>query len=657
MIRETFHGVLGPLLLSGLLGAASCRGPILPPDPRGNLALWLDRKPGPAGGAPIPSAEGKAGEKAGAGKSEERSSQSGSNPGMEDLPSLPPEKAGKIRKEAEALLAKAMETQDPEGLPPGLRLLYSARKSWNEGDLDGAAVDLQDRLAQDPGDFLALADLGAIRLRQGSTAEALALLERALRRAPGDPRATLELAQALAARGGEGDLARGEALLKSIPSGALKPGLVEHVLYLVYLKAGKQALAVRTVSLGLEKHPKNLRLLGDQIEGLVLLGRLEEALQVADRLSRPPDGPLPQALWWKVHILRRLGRFREAVSALIELLRGKGPEFDHFFSTIAQREVVNGLLSKVRREERAGRRLFYFPNEREEILNTDPDEIRRLQVVQSLERALPRRPFRILDLALSDRSPLVRTAALQVLGRTLLGTDQAWERIKKAMGDGNPRVRGMAAHMIGRSHRPGAAGLLLFGVVGLGWFILVILKTPGLLDYLVEKEFVARIFSGIHHRNSRCGDSRDAGRQTIQSIQPVHRVGQQVQQRLVQLYLVEPAARKARGQALEQFYVPLGEIVLHQLAHVLDELVEIALLQGQPAHVRLEAAQVVLQSLRFVHDYLDLLALPRNSEFWHGAFAQLIRVRNRVCFFVTITMLFGIRPNNERSAFFLITTH
>ncbi len=46
-------------------------------------------------------------------------------------------------------------------------------------------------------------------------------------------------------------------------------------------------------------------------------------------------------------------------------------------------------------------------------------------------------------------------------------------------------------------------GLLLFGLVGLGWFVLVVLRVPHLLDYLLEKEFLGRIFSGMHHRNSQ----------------------------------------------------------------------------------------------------------------------------------------------------------
>ncbi len=372
----------------------------------------------------------------------------------------------KRRKEAEEFLAKAIRERDPSILPASLRPLYRARTARNREDLDTAAVDLQDRLAKDPGDFLALSELGTVRLAQRAVPEAVALEERALRRAPGDPGATLALAQALAARGTKEDLARSESLLKSIPQGFLKPGLLAHVLYLVYLRMGKPALAVRTVSLALEKDPKDYVLLGDQIRGLIKMGRLEDALQVADRLTRPPLGPLPEAFWFKAFILRRLGRFREAESTYLELARGKGPEFENFFSRRISKARLKETLGRVREEARAGRRLYYMKGEREEILRTDPDELRRLQVVQSMAVALPKEPFRLLDLALSDKSPTVRTAALQVLGRTLLGTDQAWERIKKALEDPTPRVRGMAARMVGRSHRPGSAELLLSAMEG-----------------------------------------------------------------------------------------------------------------------------------------------------------------------------------------------
>ncbi len=447
-------------LLLGLAGASSCRGPIVSPDPGRNLSLWLDRKPGPRGsrGVSPPKEAGSQGE----GKNQPREvSSAGKQVKAQDLPPLPPGEVKKRRKEAEDLLAKAIRRGDPSALPVPLRPLYAARTSRNRDDLDRAAVDLQDLLAKDPGNFLAMSELGTVRLAQGAVQEAVALEERALRRAPGDPGATLALAQALAARGTKEDLARSESLLKSIPKGFLKPGLLAHVLYLVYLRMGKPALAVRTVSLALEKNPRDYTLLGDQIRGLIKMGRLEDALQVADRLTRPPLGPLPEAFWFKAFIQRRLGRFREAESTYLELARGKGPDFEAFFSRRISRARLNETLARVREEARAGRRLYYMKGEREEILRTDPDELRRLQVVQSMVGALPRDPFRLLDLALSDRSPTVRTAALQVLGRTLLGTDRAWERIKKALADSNPRVRGMAAHMVGRSHRPGSAELIL----------------------------------------------------------------------------------------------------------------------------------------------------------------------------------------------------
>ncbi len=467
MIRETTtspRAGLWPLLPAGwllvcLLGGSSCRGPILPQEPGRNLALWLDRK-----GA---SRKGRADSPARRGPSKEQGSppREETSPGKKiqvpDLPPLTPEEARKRRKEAEALLSRALRERDPSHLPRGLRAIYNARTARTPEDLDSAAVDLQDRLARDPGDFLALAELGTVRLGQGAVQEALALEEKALRRAPRDPGATLVLAQALAARGRPEDLVRSESLLKSIPAGFLKPGRLAHLLYRVYMRMGKPAEAVRTVSLALEKNPGDYALLGDQIQGLIRLGRLEEALQVADRLTRPPLGPLPEAFWYKGFILRRLGRFGEAASTLLELARGKGPDFEDFFSRRISRQDLAATIGRIREEERAGRRLYFLPGEREEILRTDPDDLRRLQVVQSLARSLPKDPFKLLDLALSDRSPTVRAAALQVLGRTLLGTDQAWERIKKALGDQDPRVRGMAAHMVGRFHRPECAGILL----------------------------------------------------------------------------------------------------------------------------------------------------------------------------------------------------
>ena len=43
-------------------------------------------------------------------------------------------------------------------------------------------------------------------------------------------------------------------------------------------------------------------------------------------------------------------------------------------------------------------------------------------------------------------------------------------------------------------------GLLGFAVVGLGWFAVVVLKHPGLLDYFIGHEFVARVASDELHR-------------------------------------------------------------------------------------------------------------------------------------------------------------
>ncbi len=43
-------------------------------------------------------------------------------------------------------------------------------------------------------------------------------------------------------------------------------------------------------------------------------------------------------------------------------------------------------------------------------------------------------------------------------------------------------------------------GLLAFAVVGLSWYIAVVLRTPGLMTYLVEEEVVARVASSEHGR-------------------------------------------------------------------------------------------------------------------------------------------------------------
>lgn len=54
----------------------------------------------------------------------------------------------------------------------------------------------------------------------------------------------------------------------------------------------------------------------------------------------------------------------------------------------------------------------------------------------------------------------------------------------------------------GVSRLGSVAGLLLFAFVGLGWFALVVATTPGLGAYFVHDEFVNRIFTGVHRRNS-----------------------------------------------------------------------------------------------------------------------------------------------------------
>lgn len=52
---------------------------------------------------------------------------------------------------------------------------------------------------------------------------------------------------------------------------------------------------------------------------------------------------------------------------------------------------------------------------------------------------------------------------------------------------------------IGKLWRP--LGLLGFAVVGLGWFLVVVQRHPGLLDYFLGHEVVARIATGEHRRN------------------------------------------------------------------------------------------------------------------------------------------------------------
>jgi len=45
-------------------------------------------------------------------------------------------------------------------------------------------------------------------------------------------------------------------------------------------------------------------------------------------------------------------------------------------------------------------------------------------------------------------------------------------------------------------------GLLGFAIIGLGWYLLVILRHPGLLEYFLGHEVMARIASNTHNRNS-----------------------------------------------------------------------------------------------------------------------------------------------------------
>ena len=61
---------------------------------------------------------------------------------------------------------------------------------------------------------------------------------------------------------------------------------------------------------------------------------------------------------------------------------------------------------------------------------------------------------------------------------------------------------GMERGWRGAARLVSAGGLLLFAVVGLGWFALVVATEPGLATYFLRDEVVNRIFTGTHHRNS-----------------------------------------------------------------------------------------------------------------------------------------------------------
>jgi 4-amino-4-deoxy-L-arabinose transferase-like glycosyltransferase len=53
---------------------------------------------------------------------------------------------------------------------------------------------------------------------------------------------------------------------------------------------------------------------------------------------------------------------------------------------------------------------------------------------------------------------------------------------------------------LGRFFHPG--GLLLFLLVGLSWYLVVILRYPGLLHYFLHQEVYNRLFTNAHHRNA-----------------------------------------------------------------------------------------------------------------------------------------------------------
>jgi len=87
--------------------------------------------------------------------------------------------------------AMAMEPTDPQPF-------YDLASAYGTlGEWDAAAGVLQERLSQDPGDAVALYDLGAVRANQGRTEEATRLLVQA-RNATSDGATLSRISQALA---------------------------------------------------------------------------------------------------------------------------------------------------------------------------------------------------------------------------------------------------------------------------------------------------------------------------------------------------------------------------------------------------------------------------------------------------------------------------
>ncbi len=65
--------------------------------------------------------------------------------------------------------------------------------------------------------------------------------------------------------------------------------------------------------------------------------------------------------------------------------------------------------------------------------------------------------------------------------------------------------QGGARRALGLFH---PAGLLLFSLTGLSWYLYVVFTVPGLLDYFIGEEVVARVATGHHHASDAFGALR-----------------------------------------------------------------------------------------------------------------------------------------------------
>lgn len=422
-------GFRGPALLClSLCLLCCCRGPLPVAPAEGTVLFWLDGK------APPPLEE-----PAGA-----------SRPApAEPLAGPAPLDSQEVRERRRAVREALGRARNVSELPADLQPLGRARTRIARGELDAAAVELKDRLVQEPTDFAARVQLGDLRIRQRLFGEAVALLEESLRLAPGDPEGSLTLAKALAARRGPGDLDRAAAILEGLVGEELVgPSEVAHARVTVLHFGRKWETAAQVARDAVAAAPQDSILRLDLAQSLLLSGRPEDALAALEPLIAPPLGPEPEALWLEAGILRRLGRYQEAWTRL-EALRA--PAFEAFRARVFP--PVETVAEQVAAEARQGRRLAYLPGEMEEILVTDPVERRRLEVLHVLEtaEALPPDPWSVLGRALEDASLEVRIAALRVIGLRLLDQEQAWETLLGCLAAPEGRLRAQAAL---RLHRP-----------------------------------------------------------------------------------------------------------------------------------------------------------------------------------------------------------